>query len=112
MTQGIEKQVLSLAAIETECHFVTVGREMLCADTVPRSDDATLEQRECRLNRVGVDVAVNVHARAMVDSAMLIFHVVNRCGSLVRSEFVSDERFDVFTDVHSDIARESASGHV
>src|SRR6266853_240642 len=46
MTQSINKQIRTIAAIEPESHFVQVGREMLGADLVPASDDAALEQRE------------------------------------------------------------------
>src|SRR5690348_12769041 len=60
MPEGVNKQVRTLPAIEAKLHLCKVGREMLCADFVPRSDDATLEQREGRFNRVRVNVTDNV----------------------------------------------------
>jgi hypothetical protein len=35
MTQGVQEQIGTLAAIETELHFVEVGRKMLGGDIVP-----------------------------------------------------------------------------
>jgi hypothetical protein len=46
MTQGIQKQVSVLPAIEAECHFVQVGREMFGTNLVPRSNNSALQQRE------------------------------------------------------------------
>src|SRR5690242_797032 len=112
MTQGVEKQIRSLAAIKSKCHFVAVGREMFRADVVPRSDNAALEQRERRLNSVGMNVTVNVHTRTVIDRLMLAAHEVDFARSLIRAKFVSDENLNVFADVHSDIARQSASSHV
>lgn len=60
--QGIAKQVRAFAVVKPEAHFVKVGSQMLCANTWPRSNDPALEQRKRRLNRVGVNVAVNVDA--------------------------------------------------
>lgn len=52
MTQSVEEKRVGLATIESERHFVQIGREMLRADAMPRSDDAALEQRECGFDRV------------------------------------------------------------
>jgi hypothetical protein len=43
MTQCVKKQVGVLAAVEAERHLVQVGREMLCADLVPRPQGAPLK---------------------------------------------------------------------
>lgn len=46
MAQGVNEQVRPLAAIETEGDFLKVRGQVLRADLVQRSDDATLEKRE------------------------------------------------------------------
>jgi len=51
MAQSIKKQIGTLAAIKPEGHFFQIRREMFRAHFVPRSNDATLEQRECAFNR-------------------------------------------------------------
>lgn len=61
MTQGVQEKIGTLAAVETEAHFVQVGWKMLGADFVPRSDDAALEQGESRLHRVRVNVGPKPH---------------------------------------------------
>lgn len=45
-----------LSAIESECHFVQVGGEMLRTDFVPASHDAALQERESGLDGVGVNI--------------------------------------------------------
>jgi len=62
MAQSIHEQVGVLAAIESECHLVQISRKMLRADFVPRSNDSALQQRECRFDRVGMNVPINVDA--------------------------------------------------
>src|SRR5260370_27166008 len=57
MTQGINKQVRVFPAIEAEFHLSKICREMLCADLVPTSNDAALQERECILNSVRVNVS-------------------------------------------------------
>ena len=42
---GVTKQKRVFAVIETPRHFVEVGRQMLCGNTMPRTDNAALEQR-------------------------------------------------------------------
>src|SRR2546429_2006887 len=71
MTQGIQKQIGILPAVEAECHLIQVGGEGLCADPVPRPDDAALQERECVFHRVRVNVALNVDFSLVPDSLML-----------------------------------------
>src|SRR3954467_2413701 len=42
MTQSIQKQVGTFPAVEAESHLIQVGGEMLWANSVPCTDDATL----------------------------------------------------------------------
>lgn len=58
MTQSVDKQVGTLTTIEAELHLGEIGSQMFCADSMPRSDDAALEQRERRFDRVGMNFAV------------------------------------------------------
>lgn len=60
MPKGVDKQIGTLATIESEGHFFQVRRKMFGADFVPRSDDAALEQRERRLNGVRVNLTLKV----------------------------------------------------
>ena len=55
MAKRIEEQRVGLAMVKSERHFVQVGREMLGANAMPRTNDAALEQRECGFDRVGRD---------------------------------------------------------
>lgn len=71
MTQGVEKQVGILSAIEAECHLVQVGREVLCADLVPCAHDAALEQGECGLDSIGMNITVNINAVFVLDRFVL-----------------------------------------
>jgi hypothetical protein len=45
MTQGIQKQIGVLPAIETEGHCAPIGRKMLRANLVPCAHDAALQKR-------------------------------------------------------------------
>ncbi len=64
-----EKRVFAI--VESEAHFVKVGLQMLCANTMPRSHDAALQERECGFYGVRVDVAVDVDAILVVDRLVL-----------------------------------------
>ena len=69
--QGVPKEKWVLAIVEPEAHFVKVGLQMLCANTMPRSDDAALEQRKGGVDSVRVNVAVHVFPIAMAYGFML-----------------------------------------
>ncbi len=47
---------------------------MLCRNPMPRSHDAALEQRECRFNRVRVNVAANVDTLPALNRFVLGAH--------------------------------------
>lgn len=74
MAQGIQEQVRALPAIKSECHFVQIGGEVLCADLVPASNDSPLEQRECGFDGIGC------HASRVLIADVLFGHVVNGFG--------------------------------
>ena len=50
---------------------------MLCRDFMPRTNYAGLEQRECGLDSVGRDIAVNVHP-SLWRIVLCLSHVMSR----------------------------------
>src|ERR1700733_10841270 len=98
MLQGIHKQIGILPTIETKGHLIQVGWKMLGADFVPRSDDATLEQREGRFNAVRVDVSTRVLSRRVIDRLML----AHSSSGTITPELVGNHHVNVFADVFSD----------
>jgi len=106
MTQRVDKQIGSFPAIEPKRHFVKVGREMLGADLVPRSDDASLQEREGRFDSVSRD------ARAVLVSGIFLGGVIDgfmiqvaNCTRVGR-EFVGNDYFHVSADVFFDVFRQ------
>ena len=57
MSQCIHKQIGIFSTIETKLHLGKVGREMFCADLMPRSDDAKLQQGEGIFDCVDMNIA-------------------------------------------------------
>lgn len=72
MAQCVEKQIGTIPAVEAKAHLVQIGLQVLCAETMPRSDDAALEQREGRFHGVRVNVGseADVFFSAMVYGLM------------------------------------------
>jgi len=103
VTQGIQKQRLALPAIETEFHFREISRQMLCADTVPRSNDAALQERERRLNRVRMNVTVNVNLGLVLDRLVFFSERGFAEGRGIGVQLIRHKYFDILTDVLSDI---------
>src|SRR5690242_16115970 len=80
---------------------------MLCADLVPRSDNAALQQREGVLDCVGMNVSVNINSVTMANGFVLSALDASsdhRFG--VAGVFVSDHNFNVFTDGLFDVFRQ------
>jgi len=101
MAQRIKEQIGTIPAIETELHFVQVGREMLRAKAMPRSDDAALKQRECGFHGVRVNVSPkpDILFPSVVDR--LMFGITNRLaigGKVVSHDYVNVLR-NVFLNV-------------
>jgi len=44
--ESVAKKVRVLTVVEPEAHLVKVGLQMLCANTMPRTHNPALEQRE------------------------------------------------------------------
>src|SRR5438552_7223249 len=103
MSQRVNKQVLTLPAIETELHLREIGWKMLCADLVPCSDDTALEQRECVFNSIGVDGAVDVLFQAVVDREMVLGKFVSCYSSGIGFEVIGNDALDILADVLPDV---------
>src|SRR5579859_7551422 len=69
MAQSILEQRGTLAAIETENHFVQIGREMLDAHLVPSAYDAAFEKRERAFYGIGVNISDRID-RLVADRLM------------------------------------------
>src|ERR1039458_216817 len=107
MAQRIEEQIGAVSTVKPERHFVQIGLQMLRANSVPCSNDAPLEQRECGFYGVGMNVRpepdvlfAGVFDRLMLDSAHSL---------AVRGQFVSDDHVNVAADVFLDVPRQSSS---
>src|SRR5437016_342072 len=108
MTQGIQKQVGALPAIEAKFHLFQVGREMLGTDSVPCSHDAALEKREGQFYGIGVNVSDDVDAGTVINLLVVCSlglphsRIVCRC-------VIGENDFHVLGNVLSDILRERSA---
>ena len=101
MTQGVHEQIGTLPAIEAKFHLFEIGREMLRADSVPRSHDAALEQRESGLHGVCVNVAYDVHAAAVLNGLVVfVSGFLDRYG--IRGCIVGHNHVYILADVFAD----------
>lgn len=107
MTQGVQEQGGRLPAVEAERHLVQVRLKVLGADTVPRPDDAALEQRESRFHGVGMNVSVNVYLRLMFNSLVFFGEGGVFESGRVGIQFVGHDHFNIFADIIANVLRES-----
>src|SRR5690348_14132424 len=110
MTQSVQEQIGILPAIEPEGHLIQVGGEMLCADLVPRSHDAALQERECGLYGIGVNVALNVNPITMTDGFVL--RAMNASGNHCLGicwHLICDHYINIGANVFLDVLRKSSS---
>ncbi len=102
MTQSIYKQIGTLSAIEPELHLFQIGGKVLCAESMPCTHDAALEQREGGFDSISVNVSHGVDAGTVVN-----LFVVRPLGfthsGVVRGCIISEDYFHVFRDVLADI---------
>lgn len=112
MTKGIQKQIGILPAIEAEAHFVEIGRQMLCGNPMPCADDAALQERESRFNRVRVNVAINVDLGFVLNRFVLRGHGDALHCRRVGVEFVGHDYIHIFANVLSDELRQCAALNV
>jgi len=109
MTQGVKEKIGSFPSIEPKGHFVQIGREMLGADLVPRSNDSALQQRERGFDGVGMNVAVNIMTAAVIDSFVALasdagFLHRKRVGAVI----VRDHDLYISAHVLADVLRQRA----
>jgi hypothetical protein len=110
MTQSINKQGGTLAAIESETHLFQVGGEMLCADAMPRSHNAALEQREGILNGVRVDISHDIDLAAMIDGLVLFCWNASAIhGVGIGHKIIRHNHVNILADVLSDELRDGSS---
>lgn len=107
MMQGVEKQIGTLPAIESEAHFFQIGSKVLCGNSVPSSNDAALKQRECGFHSVGVDVSDYVASFAVVDGLVIAPSRLPH-GDDVRNVVIGEDNFYILTDILTDVLGESS----
>ena len=99
MTQRVQEQIGVLPAVEAEFHLCKIGREMLCADSMPRANDAAFQKRKGILHGVGVDVPINVDLGLVLDRFVTVSHGNTLHGSRIGIEFVGHDYIHVCTDI-------------
>src|ERR1017187_6731150 len=100
--QHFEKRVaekeLVLTIVKSPAHFVEIGWKMFCGDFMPRSNNATLEQRACRFDGVGINPAVGVLLLAVVDGHVLVFELTPH-RAIISREIVSNDKLYIVAHV-------------
>jgi len=104
MTQGIDKQIGAIPAIESEGHLFKIGREMLCAESMPSTRDSALQETERGFDGIGMSIAINVDlslvAHSLVGAASeSSFHHGLRIGA----PFIGHNHVNVLADILADI---------
>lgn len=107
VAQCIEEQIGALAAIESEAHLFQVGGEMLGAQTVPRSRDTAFEERESGFDGIGVNVAHDVYAAAVVNSLVVFPASLSHCCD-VRHVVIGENHVHILGDVLLDVPSQRA----
>ena len=103
MPQSIEKQIMIFPPIEAELHFRKVRGEVLRADLVPASHDATFQERKRRFDSISRDASAVLVSDVFSDMMIndLVFGIANSV--LVSRETVGNEHFNVSADVFADV---------
>lgn len=105
--QRIHEEIGILATIESEFHLCEVSRKMLCADLVPRSDDATLQEREGVFDCVGMNVPVNINLVTMTNGLVLsAFDASSDHRFWIAGVFVRDHYFNIGAHSFFDVLRQ------
>src|SRR5579862_1477388 len=103
MTQRIQEQIGILATIEPKGHFFAIGLEMLRADSMPRTNDAALKERECRLNGVCVNVTLGVDFQLVPNGFVPPILAKVLCSSPVWIVVVGKQHFYILAKVFSNV---------
>src|SRR5580698_7710088 len=104
LEHGIAKQKWILTILKSPCHLIEVGLQMLCRNTMPSANNAALQERESRLHRVRMKVAVNVLLRAVINHVMLLGgHRSFSQGGRVGHEVIRHNHIYIGRDVLADV---------
>lgn len=112
MTQGVQKQVGPLPAVKPEFHLLEVGREMLGRNLMPGADHAALKQRECRFNRIGVNVAFHINLELVANRLMSAILANVASGAAIGIEVICKENIHILADVLLDEFAECPGLHI
>src|SRR5436190_14116120 len=109
MTQSVQEEIRVLPAIEPELHLIQIGREMLRADLVPCSHNATFQEAESVFHGVRVDIASNVNSVLVTDRLVFVlrYSCLIHCPR-VGNQFIGDNHIDIFADILTDVFRQSS----
>jgi len=113
MSERINEQVGIVPAIEAEFHLFQVGRKILCAEFMPRSHDAALQQRKGGFHGVGVNVAIYVNLVTVPNGFVL--PALNTSGNHslgVSWKFISHHYLNIGADVLFDVLRQRSRLHI
>src|ERR1019366_6174604 len=112
LKKRIAEKVRVFTIVEPEAHFVKVGLQMLCANTMPRSNYAALQQRKRGLYAVRVHIAVDVLAVRMANSFMLRQNTSIVQNLWIALKIVRHNHINILRDVLADILRQGARLHI
>src|ERR1035441_3580163 len=85
---------------------------MLCTDLMPCTDDATLQQRETRLNAIRVDVAYCIDAILVLDRFVLAEDTsIVQC-LRIALKLVGHDHVNIVRDIFFDVFRQRARLHI
>src|SRR5262249_28611496 len=101
---GASEQVGIFAIVVAEDEFVQVERQILARDVVIGAENAALQERPESLNRVGMNDAVHVFVRGMVDHAVPLPEIL--ADVKIGGRFIGCNQADLPADGLSDEAIE------
>ena len=114
---GIAEQIGVFTIIKSPRHLVQIGLQMLCANPMPRTNDAALQQRERGFYRVSVNVGsdTDIFLLGMIHRLMLFtwysgaLHCMRICGEVIRHDHIHVTA-DVLADVLGQCSRLGVCG--
>src|SRR5664279_3828704 len=108
----IAEKVRVLTIVESPTHFVKVGLQMLRTDLMPCTDDATLQQRETRLNAVRVNVTNGVDTIHMLDCLVLAEDASIMQRLRIALKLVGHNHVNIVRDIFLDVFRQRTRLHI
>src|SRR5579864_8909972 len=79
---------------------------MLCTNPMPCADDAALEQAECALNGIGIELVAHILSLAVIDGLVRSEHASAFHGGFVCGEIIRHYHVHIFGDVLFDVSRQ------